>query len=234
MALDAETQQERQKRAADDLWKELTEGDGRANDHDHWERIVRRSLRWRDPSYEDDTRHIANVQEYYRYVLEEQDWEEEERDRQQELASLMRTFFTNDGDGRARVQEGGRQNDKDIQKPIPGRYIVMLDSSASGEMLDRTVAVLQRAHAESEGRIRADHITTIRSLGGFTATMNSKAVELVSAECVSVCVLLWVCRWGEQWLYVAIAHLVCYAPLTKGKVCQNSYTHTCYNLHIAT
>ena len=176
-----------EKRAAEDLWRELTEGEGRASDHEHWERIVRRSAAWYDPHYEDDTRHIVDVQDYYRYVLEQEDWEDEEQDRQEELAALMRSFFTNGDGGEVSVQETARKSDKDIQKPIPGRYIVMLDSSAKQQTLDRTIAVLQRANVESEGRIRADHITPLRSLGvGFTATMNSKAVELVRV-CVCVC-----------------------------------------------
>ena len=176
-----------EKRAADDLWEELTGGGGRAGSHEHWERIVRRSVDWHDPNYEDDTQHIVNVQEYYRYVLDEQEWEDEDRERTQELARLMHYFFDHIGGqqdqavDQATAQEGRHVGDRDIQKPIPGRYIVMLDSSADVETLDRTVAVLQRANAESEGRIRAEHIRSIRNLGvGFTATMNSKAVELVS------------------------------------------------------
>lgn len=182
---------ERQKRAADELWSELMGERGRAGDHDEWEMIVRRSADWNDPYYEDDTQHIANVQEYYRYVLEEQEWEEEEREHQQELAQLMHSIFNNrfgGQGGQATVQEGERRQEyRDIQKPIPGRYIVMLDSNANSETLDRTVAVLQRTNSESEGRIRAEHITPMRNLGGFTATMNSKAVELVSEMFTHVC-----------------------------------------------
>jgi subtilisin family serine protease len=92
----------------------------------------------------------------------------------------MRSYFHGDT---AAVQEGAAapENGKDLEKPIPGRYIVMLDSAADDRTLDRTIAILQRAHAESGGRIRADHITPIRNLGsGFTATMNSKAVELMN------------------------------------------------------
>jgi subtilisin family serine protease len=163
---------EHRKRAAEDIWNELIEGDGKADDHDHWERIVRRTASWYDPYYRDDTSHIVNVQEYYRQVLEEQDW----NDPAEELSRLMGPFYES---GRANVQNGGGK-DVDVQKPIPGRYIVMLDSSADGATLDRTIAVLQRAHRESEGRIRADHITPMRNLGvGFTATMNSKSAELM-------------------------------------------------------
>ena len=168
---------EHQRRAAEDLWKEIVEGEGKADDHDHWERIVRRSVDWYDPYYSDDTQNIVNVQDYYRYVLEEQEWTDD-TDPETELARLMHPFF--DGDS-ANVQDGARGKAMDREKPIPGRYIVMLDSSADAYTLDRTIAVLQRAHSESEGRIRADHITPIRNLGvGFTATMNSKSVELVS------------------------------------------------------
>ena len=162
--------QEHHKRAAEILWNELIEGEGKADDHDHWERIVRRSVNWYDPNYEDDASHIVNVQEYYRQVLEDQDW----RSPEEELAGLMHTsHFANAQNKGAYVKE--------MQKPIPGRYIVMLDPSASVALLDRTIAILQQAHRESEGRIRADHITPMRNLGvGFTATMNSKTVELVS------------------------------------------------------
>ena len=174
-----------EKRTADDLWDELTEGEGKAENHDHWERIVRRSARyWNDPYYSDDTQHIVNVQEYYRQVLEEQDWSDAQAE--EELARLMQPW--NDLQGpyggyRANVQNNEQSEDvmREVQKPIPGRYIVMLDSSADDSTLDKTIAILQHAHAESEGRIRADHITAMRSLGvGFTATMNSKTVELVS------------------------------------------------------
>lgn len=166
---------ENQKRAAEDIWNELTEGEGKAENHDHWERIVRRSAHyWYDPYYSDDTLHIVNVQEYYRQVLEEQEWSDAQSE--QELARLLHPSY--DG-GRARVQDGAVEAG-DVQKQIPGRYIVMLDSSADGYTLDRTISILQQAHTESEGRIRADHITPMRSIGiGFTATLNSKTVELV-------------------------------------------------------
>ena len=168
---------EHRKRAAEDLWNELTEGRGKAVNHDHWERIVRRTARdWNDPYYSDDTLHIVNVQDYYRQVLE--DWTDSQRE--QELARLMQPW------GRAQVQDGTMAMG-DVQKPIRGRYIVMLDSSADGYTLDRTIAVLQHAHTQSKGRIRADHITTMRNLGvGFTATMNSKTVELVSLGSTTV------------------------------------------------
>ena len=159
-----------EKRAAETLWDELTEGEGKADDHDHWERIVRRSVGWYDPYYSDDTLHIVNVQQYYRQVLEEQDWSDPE----EELARLMHPLNYADAQNKDVYV-------KEMQKQIPGRYIVMLDSSADGPMLDKTIAILQQAHRESEGRIRADHITPMRNLGvGFTATMNSKTVELVS------------------------------------------------------
>ena len=156
---------ERQRRAAEDLWIELTGGEGKVENHEHWERIVRRSARgWYDPFYLDDTAHIVDVQDYYRLVLDN-DWEEADiqgnRVQAQELNAKAYSSI-------------------EISKPIPGRYIVMLQTYSDDYILDRTIAILQQAHTESEGRIRAEHITPFRSIGsGFTATMNSKAVELV-------------------------------------------------------
>ena len=165
---------EHHKRAAEDLWNELTEGTGKAENHDHWERIVRRSARdWYDPYYSDDALHIVNVQEYYRQILEEEEWSDD-TEPEQELARFLQPWKYAD-------IQNGESYTTDMQKRIPGRYIVMLDSSANGNILDKTIAILQHAHAESNGRIRADHITPMRNLGvGFTATMNSKAVHLVS------------------------------------------------------
>ena len=160
---------ERQRRAAEYLWIELTEGEGKAENHERWETIVRRSARgWYDPFYLDDTAHITSVQDYYRHILES-GWEEAENDLkfyyQVQTQRIEKAYLT-----------------MEISKPIPGRYIVMLQSHSDETILDRTITILQQAHTESEGRIRAEHITPMRSIGpGFTATMNSKAVELVSA-----------------------------------------------------
>lgn len=166
----------RQRRAAEELWNELTEGERKAESHEHWERIVRRSTYWYSPFYSDDTQHIVNVQEYYRQVLEN-DWSDP---REVELAHLMRQWNSMDMNA-ARVQSQGQAYSmREEQKPIRGRYIVMLSSAADEHVLDRTIALLQQAHVESEGRIRTDHITPMRHLGlGFTATMNSKTVELI-------------------------------------------------------
>ena len=162
---------ERQRRAAEDIWIEFIEGEGKAENHEHWERIVRRSWApagWHDPFYPDDTAHITNVQDYYRHVLES-GWEGAENElkyyHQVQMQKIHKACLT-----------------MEISKPIPGRYIVMLRSHSDDTLLDRTIATLQQAHTESEGRIRTEHITPMRSIGpGFTATMNSKAVKLVSA-----------------------------------------------------
>lgn len=167
----------RQKRAAEELWNELTEGEGKAESHEHWERIVRRSAQdWNSPFYVDDTQHIVNVQEYYRQALEN-GWSDE---REAELARLMQENNLW-GPVNARIQTQGQiMSSTDEQKNIPGRYIVMLNSEADEQVLDRTIALLQQAHVESNGKIRTDHVTPMRHLRGFTATMCSKTVELVS------------------------------------------------------
>ena len=159
---------ERRRRAAEDLWIELTEGEGKAKNHEHWERIVRRSARgWYDPFYRDDTAHIVDVQDYYRHVLDN-DWE---------VTNIQETYLNR---GQAQELNAKAYSRMEIFKPIPGRYIVMLQTYSDDYILDRTIAILQQAHTESEGRIRVEHITPMKSIGsGFTATMNSKAVELV-------------------------------------------------------
>ena len=118
-----------------------------------------------------------DVQDYYRQVLEN-DWHEDsEAWAEEELLRLMEVWL--EGDQAAAQSESHYV--KEVQKRIPGRYIVMLQSSANEHVLDKTIALLQHAHTESEGRIRAEHISPIRSLAlGFTATLNNKTVQLVS------------------------------------------------------
>lgn len=58
----------------------------------------------------------------------------------------------------------------------------MFQSDAAGDyLLDRTMAIMQKAHRQSKGRIRASDMHPLRHVGkGFTATLNSKAVELMA------------------------------------------------------
>lgn len=167
----------------------------KAVSHDHWEHIVRRrSIMSRfDVRQEDEASHIVNVQEYYRNVLE-QDWPNY-RDNERELFNLlhklevvsMQRDMTDDQ--KASIQE---QTAKVLElgvhsKPIKGRYIVMLQQDANDYVLDRTVAILEKANADSNQRVRATDFTKLRNVGkGFLATMNSKTVDLVST-CILHC-----------------------------------------------
>ena len=66
-------------------------------------------------------------------------------------------------------------------KQIRGRYIVMLQDGTNDYTLDRTMAILSKANQDSNRKIRASDMHALRYAGkGFTATLNSKAVELVS------------------------------------------------------
>lgn len=160
----------------------------KASSHDHWERIVKRSAfhSQYDDSI-DDTAHIVNVQEYYRSVFSE-GWENY-RDNEKELFNLLNKLETvvEQGYNRPSLDRASSQDLPDIQefglhtKPIQGRYIVMFQSGADDYTLDRTMAVLQRANLASNMRIRATDMSALRYVGkGFTATLNRKAVELVS------------------------------------------------------
>ena len=155
------------------FWNELLEDNGKAKDFDHWERIIHAASNWYDPSYHDNTQQIIDVQEYYRQVLGS-NWGEDSEARVEE-------YLIQPQGNQAKVHKQSHVM-KILQKPIPGRYIVMLESSANEHVLDKTITLCQNLHTKSEGRIRAEHITPIRSLTGFTATMNNKAVELVSPK----------------------------------------------------
>lgn len=162
----------------------------KARSHEHWEHIVRRrSIMSRfDARSEDETSHIVNVQEYYRNVLE-QDWPNY-HDNELELFNLlhklelvsMQRELTDDQkaniqDETAKVLELGVHS-----KPIKGRFIVMLQGEANDYVLDRTVAILEKANADSNQRVRATDFTKLRNVGkGFIATLNQKTVDLVSA-----------------------------------------------------
>jgi hypothetical protein len=158
-----------------------------ASSHDHWERIVKRSAHYHSRYGDafDETAHIVNVQEYYRSVFSE-GWEEY-GNREKELFSLLNKLeaVVDQGyDNRNRVSSQGVENPIEFglhTKPIPGRYIVMFQSGADDYTLDRTIAVMQRANLASNMKIRATDMSALRYVGkGFTATLNKKAVQLVS------------------------------------------------------
>lgn len=161
---------------------------------DHWEHIIRRrsiTARFNKRDVEDDASHIVNVQEYYREVLE-QNWPNY-KDNERDLFNLLHRLedvsmqrYLSD-DQKANIQE---QTAKALElgvhtKPIKGRYIVMLNSQANDYVLDRTVAILEKANVDSEQRVRATDISTLRNVGkGFIATLNRKTVDLVSTKLV--------------------------------------------------
>lgn len=158
----------------------------RAASHEHWEHIAKRSAEdvRLDENYRDDTAHIVNVQDYYRQVFDE-GWEGY-RDREQELFGLLSKLKSSVEQGtkltapeRIRIQEATSALNS-YQKRIKGRYIVLFDPATDDYVLDRTVEILQKANQDSNQRLRATDITKVRHVGkGFTATLNSKTVQLV-------------------------------------------------------
>lgn len=160
--------------------------------HEHWEHIVRRRSimsRFDSRKVEDEASHIVNVQAYYREVLE-QDWPGY-RDNEEELFNLLHKLedvsmqrYLSD-DQKASIQEQTAQVlELGVHtKPIKGRYIVMFKPEANDYVLDRTIAILEKANVDSEQRVRATDISTLRNVGkGFIATLNGKTVDLVSLQ----------------------------------------------------
>ena len=172
----------------------------KAESHDQWERTVRQTAEtaWYDDNlFQDDAAHIVNLQEYYRRIFEE-GWDEpvsaQEIGERNQLVQLLHAVQAAAAQGKVltdaektRVTEEALRLvypsvgvAKNLYKKIRGRYIVMLQSTADDYTLDRTIEILQEAHRTSEHRVRVQDMTPFRHIGkGFTATMNSKAVELV-------------------------------------------------------
>ncbi len=152
-----------------------TNDDGKAETHAHWEHIVRRAAdygAWADDwSYEDDTAHIVNVQEYYRNVFSEP-WTGYAD--MSEVSTTSMHQITN-------VNLQGSMNFGPHTKPIKGRYIVMFSPNVEDDyVLDKTIEILEVANYKSRQRLRATDIVPFRNVHrGFTATLNSKTLELV-------------------------------------------------------
>ena len=163
----------------------------KASSHNHWEHMVRRSVyhaRYNYHHEEDDTAHIVNVKEYYRNVFD-QGWDNY-RDNEEELFNMLNALekVVVQGYGRDSFENEVRSQDlKQAMefgihtKPIRGRYIVMFQSNTDDYTLDRTMAIMSKANRESNMKVRASDMHPLRFAGkGFTATLNRKAVELVS------------------------------------------------------
>lgn len=164
----------------------------KATNHKHWEHIVKRSAFTSRFSYEDvvdDTAHIVNVQDYYRSVLEE-GWDDY-NGHEKELFNLLNTLekVVEQGYSHSSVDEVTSQSVQNAlsfgthTKPIRGRYMVMFEPGTDDYTLDRSIAVMEKANQQSERRVRVTDITPVRHAGkGFVATLNRKAVELVSVS----------------------------------------------------
>ena len=173
-----------------DDWSSTVE---KASSHKHWAHIVKRSsyfARYNSDNTPDDTSHIVNVQDYYRQVFD-QGWAEDDyRKKEKELYRLLskleeaveQDYPSSSGRVSSQSSEGSVEFGVDT-KPIKGRYIVMFQSGADDYVLDRTIAVMERANQQSNRKIRATDMHPLRHVGkGFTATLNAKAVELVSTK----------------------------------------------------
>lgn len=152
--------------------------------HEHWEHMVRRSVEnwgeYRKHYPVVDEPEIVNVQEYYRQILDSEDWSRAEEE-EHHYHALHRPQKGKNGDF-AFTQGGHHQRDQ--QKSIPGRYIVMFTPETSNYHLDRTMTILRHANHESRRHqwdLRATDFTPFHHIGkGFTATLSSNIVRIVS------------------------------------------------------
>ena len=150
---------------------------------EHWEGILKRTIDSLkdDGIYTDDAAHIVDVQSYYRQIFAE-GWDE--LGKEQSPTQLLHEITS---DGRTLTNEQRqavttRVAYSNLRKPIPGRYIVMFHKEVdTNDVLDRTIDKLLQLHWISNQHVRVADISPFRNVRkGFIATMNSRAVELVS------------------------------------------------------
>jgi len=135
---------------------------------EQWESMVKRTTdSWKgDGSYSDDVAHCVDVQQYYRQIFEE-GWDEPGPE--QPSTKLQQQAGTN------------RVAHSKLRKKIPGRYIVIFHEAAENDVVDRTIVQLQQMHWNSNQQVRVADVSPFRHVRkGFIATLNSRAVELVS------------------------------------------------------
>ena len=137
---------------------------------EQWEGIVKRATDTLkdDGSYNDDAAHIVDVQQYYRRIFAE-GWDEPGQEQSINAVSALVAY-------------------SNLRKKIPERYIVMFDEAVdTNEVLDRTIDNLQQVHWISNQHVRAADFFSFRHVRkGFIATLNSRAVELVSGLIITL------------------------------------------------
>ena len=162
----------------------------RSASHEEWAHAVKRSADFsRLFEEQDETAHIVDVQAYNRQMLAESR-AKNRRLRERLLGTGMASAQSIE-DSMAMVQ---------TPLPIPGRYMVLFQEGTDDEMLDKTMAVMEQASVASDRRVRATDMVALRHIGkGFTATLNRKAVQLVSMVCLffclSVCFVVCLCNY---------------------------------------
>lgn len=150
---------------------------------EQWESIVKRTTdSWKDDvdgSYSDDATRGVDLQQYYRQIFEG-GWDEP---RPEQLLTKFLHEIAEDGRALTNEQLQAVTNRVTRSKKIPGRYIVMFHEAADSDVVDRAIVKLQELHWISNQKVRAADVSPFMLAGkGFIATLNNRAVELVSIE----------------------------------------------------
>ena len=128
-----------------------------AREVEEWRQIVKESIeesRQRRSVYYDDVS-IVSIQEYYREVFDSMNSD---------------VSFQQSGDA-----------GPDKERPIKGRYIVLLQDYVNDQHLDDTIEILEKFQGEGENHLVAKHIEPLRHVGkGFTATLSPAVANIVS------------------------------------------------------
>lgn len=140
---------------------------------EEWESMVEHELSKRRnsrslPLQEDEAVYITDLKDHYTEAFTNIN----------DLAAVEESFYPS---GREMTRE----------RKVRARYIVFMTEESTDHHLDRVVRVLEKANRESNGHYVAKHIKKIRYVGkGFSATLSSSVVGLVSDPSCYIAVLI--------------------------------------------
>jgi hypothetical protein len=112
----------------------------------------------RDVNAVDPAHGIVDIQQYYREIFENDNWEDLDENEVKEQSESMKVY----------------------EKIVPGRYSVIFYQHTPDEIIDKTVTLLKDAHERTDGKLKASHFVHLKHAAkGFFATLSEKLVNVV-------------------------------------------------------
>jgi subtilisin family serine protease len=112
----------------------------------------------RDVNAVDPAHGIVDIQQYYREIFENDNWEDLDENEVKEQSESMKVY----------------------EKIVPGRYSVIFYQHTPDEIIDKTVTLLKDAHERTDGKLKASHFVHLKHAAkGFFATLSEKLVNVL-------------------------------------------------------